>query len=75
MLTPEQIEVEVFRLNNITYDIVWKHHKITQNRIIRLGQLLRRNGLQFSKMYFMYITIVRKFNALCNQANGTPQSY
>jgi len=72
--TKEQIEVEVYRLNVITYEIVYKYYKVTQDRI-RLGKLLRKNGLQFTTLWFTYLRIVRKFNTYCNQANGTPQSY
>jgi len=71
--TDDQIEFELDRLNNITYEIVFKYFKVIQDRIENIRKLITKNDL--FNLHDKFNFVIDKFNDLCNQANGTPQSY
>lgn len=77
----QQIEFEITRLSLISYDTVYKHFNVTQDRVMRVGQLMRKlpNFQTDIKMRYRLVTkykaMTKHFNDLCNQANGTPLSY
>jgi len=71
--TDDQIEFELDRLNNITYEIVFKYFKVIQDRIENVRKLITKNEL--FDLYDKFNSVVNNFNNLCNQANSTPQSY